>query len=53
MADFNQFGASDEENAEISKLTQEVVWIHSSFPEPLGKALNELRLIEHIGSGYR
>ncbi len=25
MADFNQFAASDEENAEIKKLTQDVV----------------------------
>ncbi|KAI0871440.1 pre-mRNA-processing factor 39 [Hypoxylon argillaceum] len=31
MADFNQFGASDEENAEISKLTQEVEADTDSF----------------------
>lgn len=26
MADFNQFGGSDEENVEIKKLLQDVVW---------------------------
>lgn len=31
MGDFNQFGASDEENAEIKKLNQDVVRKHPTL----------------------
>lgn len=40
MADFNQFATSDEENAEIKKLTLEVVWNNT----PIQTCLCILRL---------
>lgn len=55
MADFNQFGTPDEENGEIKKLNQDVVWQYRPSPCHVraDMSLVEHGLTLHIGSGHR